>query len=239
MQARIARHRDLQKKIWWENYIKHDTVFLGVSLQQVEKELTRWYLEDGIAALSVGKQLDMALYFFSQKYTEEKLAGILFLQKYLYAKFPWPTLLEKFTEIFAKGWIYDWSICDWFCLRVLRRLLDLHGLSYAYKIAEWRTADYLWQARASIVPFVGRTNKEYRALILPSCYMLIKREERFAKTAVGWIMREFSKTDKNLVTDFLHKNRPYLIREVITNALKYYPIEQKQLRKSTPMKTSL
>lgn len=234
LQARIARHGDPQKKTWWEGYVKHNTVFLGVGLHQVEKELTRWYRENSVATLEAEKQLEMALYLFAQQHTEEKLAGILFLQKYLCRKFSWQELLEKFTQLFAKRLIYDWSTCDWFCLRVLRQLLDLHGLPCARKIAAWRTANYVWQARSSTVPFVGRTDREkYRALILPSCHILIRREERFAKTTVGWIMREFSKTDKRLVIDFLAKNKQHLTREVVTNALKYYPEEQKQLRKAS------
>ena len=41
--------------------------------------------------------------------------------------------------------------------------------------------------------------------MLGSCSKLIRREERFAKTAVGWILRELSKTDKKAVVAFIEK----------------------------------
>jgi hypothetical protein len=50
---------------------------------------------------------------------------------------------------------------------------------------------------------------------------LIKRPERFCKTAVAWVMIEYSKVDNKLVTDFLEKNKEWTTREVIKNATKY------------------
>ena len=229
LQVRLVQCGDVQKKAWWENYIKHDTHFLGVGLPQVECELKQWYHKAGLASYTPQQQLDVALYFLAQHYAEEKLAGVLLLQKYLCDKLAWQTLLRAFTPLWDKKLIYDWSICDWFCLRVLRQLLDRHDLPCAEQIAVWHTAPYLWQARAALVPFVGRTHQaDYRPLIMPACEVLIKRPERFAKTAVGWLLREFSKTTLLLVQNFLHANISHVTREVVNNALKYYPAEKKK-----------
>jgi len=51
---------------------------------------------------------------------------------------------------------------------------------------------------------------------------LIKREERFCKTAVAWVMRQYSKADNELVKTFLEKHEKWLTKEVITNATKYF-----------------
>ena len=229
LQTRLAPLGNAKKKAWWENYIKHDTHFLGVGLPQVEQELKQWYHDTSLASQSPRHQLDIALYLLAQQYAEEKLAGVLLLQKHLCNKLAWQTLLDKFTPLWHKKLIYDWSICDWFCLRVLRQLLDRHGMPCAEQIAAWHTAPYLWQARAALVPFVGRTqHADYRSLIMPSCEVLIKRPERFAKTAVGWMLREFSKTELQLVCTFLRTNNASLTREVVNNALKYYGDEKKK-----------
>jgi 3-methyladenine DNA glycosylase AlkD len=50
---------------------------------------------------------------------------------------------------------------------------------------------------------------------------LIRLPQRFAKTSVGWLLRQISKFDKNYVLEFLENNRSYLTKEVINNALKY------------------
>ena len=229
LQLQLVQQGDAQKKAWWENYIKQELPFLGVGLAQVERELRQWYRDENIAAQPLVRQLDTALYLFSQPYAEDKLAAVLLCQKYLCAFLPWSLLIDKFDLLWRNELIYDWSICDWFCLRVLRQLLDRHGLPCARQLAAWRDAPYLWQARSALVPFVGRTmHKRYRQLIMPTCRTLLRRDERFAKTAVGWIMREFSKTELQLVLVFLHQQRQYLTREVINNALKYYPAERQK-----------
>ena len=230
LQTQLRQGGNAQKKAWWENYVKHDTQFIGLGLPQVEREVRQWYDEADIAALSRQQQLKLAMYLLAQRYTEEKLAGVLLLQHYLCADASWRGLMLAFMQLWHKKHIYDWSVCDWFCLRVLRQLIDRpHGLYCAQHIARWHTEPYLWQARAALVPFVGRTqNEEYRPLILPSCEVLIRREERFAKTAVGWLMREFSRHDLPLVHNFLQHNKEHLTREVVNNALKYYPEERKK-----------
>ncbi len=235
LQTRLVQRRDARKQAWWENYVKHGTHFLGVGLPQVEQELTRWYRETDLASQSLTHQLDTSLYLLAQRYAEEKLAGVLLLQKHLCAKLEWRTLLASFAPLWHKKLIYDWSICDWFCLRVLRQLLRHHGTPCAEQIAAQHTATYLWQARAALVPFVGHTGHvPYHALIIPACDALIKRPERFAKTAVGWIMREFSKTELPLVRSFLRSNNAYLTREVVNNALKYYRDEKKKCLAQLP-----
>lgn len=229
LQLRLVQRGDAKKKAWWENYIKQGLPFLGVGLPQVEREFCQWYRDENIAAQPLSLQFDTALYLFAQPYAEEKLAAVLFCQKHLCMRLPWQTLLAKFNLLWRDKLIYDWSICDWFCLRVLRQLLDRHGLPCARQFVVWRNAPYLWQARSALVPFVGRTrHTQYRPLIMSTCRALLVREERFAKTAVGWIMREFSKTELALVLAFLHQHRQYLTREVINNALKYYPADRKK-----------
>ncbi len=59
-------------------------------------------------------------------------------------------------------------------------------------------------------------------MIKESCNVLIKREERFAKTAVGWIMREVSKYNKELVKKILDKNIIYFSTESLKNATKKF-----------------
>ena len=224
-----------RKKCGGENYIKHETKFLGVDCALIVKELQNWYQKENIKTLSAENQLDIAIFLVAQKYAEEKLAGIFFLQMYLCEIVSWQILMNRFTGLFRKNLIYDWNVCDRFCTKVLRFLISKHGMLCAKAIAQWRNAENIWQARCSVVAFVGNTdNKEYQALILRSCLVLIKRKERFAKTAVGWIMREFSKKNEKLVTDFLHANIKLVTKEVVRNALKYYPQEQKKFRALVP-----
>lgn len=186
LQSRIAKFADEKRKIWFENYIKHDTKFRGVEILTIRTELKAWYKQENIDKLPLDEQLDLALSFFDEKYSEDKLAGILFLQIYLYDKFNYKVLLARFESIFENGYIFDWSVCDWFCTRVLRQMIKANGRKCAEAISKWNTAKNVWQARCSVVAFSNLTKEnEYTSLLLKSNAKLIKREERFAKTAVG------------------------------------------------------
>ena len=50
---------------------------------------------------------------------------------------------------------------------------------------------------------------------------VIRRPQRFAKTSVGWLLRQISKFDLEYVEEFLGNNKSYLTKEVVNNALKY------------------
>lgn len=62
----------------------------------------------------------------------------------------------------------------------------------------------------------------YHPLIFESCQTLIRRRERFAKTAVGWILRELSKDNKADVAAFIQQHIRHFSAEALKNALKYF-----------------
>lgn len=229
LKSRVAKFADEKRKLWFENYIKHDTKFRGVEIPTIRTELKDWYKRENIDKLPLDEQLNLALSFFEEEYSEDKLAGILFLQLYLYDKFDYEELLSRFGSIFENGYIYDWSVCDWFCTRVLRQMIKANGRKCAEAISKWHTANNVWQARCSVVAFttLAKENK-YTSLLLESNAKLIKREERFAKTAVGWILRELSKVNKQIVVEFIAENRPYFSRESHENAIKYFDKNKKK-----------
>jgi len=88
---------------------------------------------------------------------------------------------------------------------------------------KWKDKKYLWQDRASLVSFAqAKSLKQHMDYIDKAASQLIKREERFVKTAVGWVLREVSKFDMQYVKEFLFSNAEYLTLEVINNSLKYF-----------------
>ena len=106
LKSRISKHANDERKQWFENYIKHNTKYRGVEMATVRTELKAWYKDENIHKMSVDEQLDLALSFFEEEYAEDKLAGILFLQLYLYKEFDYKTLLIRFEQVFDNGHIY-------------------------------------------------------------------------------------------------------------------------------------
>jgi 3-methyladenine DNA glycosylase AlkD len=65
-------------------------------------------------------------------------------------------------------------------------------------------------------------------LIEASCHVLIRRDERFAKTAVGWLLRELAPHDGEVMARVLEAGLPHFSREALNNALKPLPPDQQQ-----------
>ncbi len=233
--ARIESLSDPKTARWWENYVKHDTKFRGVGIPKIREELMNWYIAEGIGTLEPEMQLELALSFFEEDFAEDKLAGILFLQFHLYDRFGFGYLLKKFEDLFSQRLIYDWNICDWFCVRVLGPMIEKHGMKCALEISKWATASNVWKARCSVVAFANIAKKgDFTDILIESSQKLITREERFAKTAVGWILRELSRNDKAPVAKFIVDHLTDFSKESLKNSLKYFTDEEKQLIMKRP-----
>lgn len=209
-------------KLWWEKYMKGVIPFRGVGIPKNRELLVAWRKGNGIDKWSPEDQLDLALAFFNEPIAEDKLAGILFVQNFLYDKLPWKVLLGRYEEIYTNELIFDWNICDWFCVRVLGATVKKNGVRCAKAVASWKNAEYLWKARSSVVPFVNlASDSQYYRYIQEACIVLIKREERFSKTAVGWVLHDVSKFDEKFVISFVDAHVKYFSKESLGNALKY------------------
>lgn len=229
LQARLDQAASAKTKEWWERYMRQVVSFRGVGIPEIRRQLAHWRDESGIAAWANREQLGIALQLFDSPLAEDKLAGILFLQQYLYDQFAWEPLLGAYERLYAEGLIFDWNTCDWFCVRVLGPTIAQNGLPCARAIAGWRHSLDLWQARSSVVAFVPiADDTRYYPCILDSCRVLIRREERFAKTAVGWILREISRHDQDGVKAFVETHLRGFSLESLRNALKYASREEQQ-----------
>src|SRR5215203_6366278 len=158
LQLRLKAHATTATREWWTKYLRGAASFRGVKMADVRKAVHAWFKEERLGdQLSVRQQNDLALTLLEEDYAEEKLAGVLFLQEILLpaGALDWHSDLPRFARLFEEGYIRDWSICDWFCVKVLGPLVEQQGEECARAISEWRAADSLWQQRSSVVAFVN------------------------------------------------------------------------------------
>lgn len=226
----LSEHSNNDTKAWWENYIKAGAPFLGVKMPVVRQIVHQWYHSHIEGKYDQSLQVDLALALFDGNYTEEKLAGILFIHEILIESDAINcTHLNKFAQLFDENKIYDWNVCDWFCVKVLGQLIKKYGEQYALVILDWRHAKNLWRARSSLVAFVKVADEHhYYPAIENACNILIHRDERFAKTAVGWILREIANCDSLFVKKVIENNLNYFSLESLKNATKYFSKKEKE-----------
>ncbi len=234
LQEQLINAADPVVKSWWENYVKESAPFMGVKMPEIRTIVHEWYKENVASQLNYGQKKDLGFVLLKLTHTEEKLAGILFFSELMLPAglIKAEQEIHEFAALFEAGYIYDWNVCDWFCVKVLGPLIKIEGDYSAKAISDWHQEQNLWQARASLIAFVNLVrNDHYYDLINSASDKLIRREERFVKTAVGWILREISRVDGVLVHQFLNKNLKYFSIESLNNALKYFDPESKKMYK--------
>lgn len=217
----LKAKRNKDKAIWLENYVKHNVKSLGVGIPVIREVIKYFVRETQFNESPIKQQIEFLNDLMADEYTEPKLAAILFVQLY------WKTnntdnLLNVISNWFDRGDISDWNVCDWLCVRILTPILDKAPELAISEFREWNKNGDIWKARASLVPFAqSKTIVNHIEIIVDFSTVLIRREERFCKTAVGWVLREYSKVDKELVIYFLEKNKEWTTKEVEKNAMKY------------------
>jgi len=219
----LLYNSDKKKKDWWESYLRNAIPFLGVGIPEIRRLLKEWYKSNNLTELSTKDQLVLATEFIKGKYTEDKLTGILIIQLFLLKEPNHKIIITRLSDIFNDKLIFDWNTCDWLCVRILSPIIDNNDKECIEMITSWKDADYLWKARASAVAFAQvKDIIKYTDILNDINKLLINREERFAKTAVGWTLREISKNDKEFVVNFIKRNIQHFTKETINNSMKYF-----------------
>lgn len=218
---RIDEQGNSKKAAWLENYVKHSVKSKGVGIPQIREIVIDAAKKFDINTKPIPEQIDILNNLMKQEYTEHKIAAIIYIQ--LFLKDYSHEIIKPISHWFDNGYIKDWNVCDWLCVRILSPMIDSSPDLIIPELEQWNKNENLWKARASLVPFAQCKNiSAHWNHINKFSQVLIKRDERFCKTSVGWVMREYSKKDKSLVADFLVKHSKYTTKEVVSNATKYF-----------------
>jgi len=211
------------KAEWWNQYLKGEIPFLGVDTPEIREVFLNRDRESAFEKLAMNQQVSLVNGLMRGGFAEQKLAAILYVQLFWLDRMKGSFLMNLVSDWFEDRHIYDWNTCDWLCVRILTPLVDSGDPQVIWKLKQWNRDPYLWKARASLVSFArAKYITQYSKEIGQFSDILIRRDERFAKSAVGWVLREYSKHDMEFVLDFLGKHVKHTTSEVKRNALKYY-----------------
>lgn len=216
LQARLEARADPATREWWERYLKGAARFRGVPTAAIRDEAARWWDDARADDLPPDAQLDICLALLACPFTEDKLAGMLLLGERLIpdGRVACPGVLPRFARLYADGHLADWNAVDWFCVRVLGPLITVGGEDCARAIAAWVESDGTWQRRSALVAFVDHARAgRHATLIEETAARLVRYEERFAQTAVGWTIRELGRAEPDLAAAFLDRHRDAMSAE--------------------------
>lgn len=159
-------------------------------------------------------QICLAYRLLSSEYLEEKYSGLLALEKNV------KQLKKGFFsagdfEVILRRYIYDWSTCDVFSSRIVFSLVKSDESNIKFLVGWKNLPDVsVWMLRCCCVSFVklARFGK-YNDTIVDICSTAVRNSERFVQLGAGWVLRELSRADNDLVIQFIKQNIKFISKE--------------------------
>ncbi|MFF1829553.1 DNA alkylation repair protein [Paenarthrobacter sp. NPDC058040] len=198
-------------------YMKSDMPSLGVRVPQVRKIVNEAARQFPLATPELLRQAALDLWRNAaareERYAAIDLTGLRLVKEDL-------DMLPVYEEIIRTGaW---WDLVDGVAHRI-GALLLAHPETMTPLLLRWSSDADMWIRRASITAQLGAKAKTDTALLAAVIKANLADKEFFIRKAIGWALREFSKTDPNWVRAFAAENAPSLSPLSTREALRLLP----------------
>jgi len=181
-------------------YMKNLFPYLGIKTPERKELLKQFYKENGFPEIFDLKQIVLDLWELPER--EYQYFAIGMLRKFS------RKLDENFIELFehliiTKSW---WDsvdgIASWLIGNLFQRFPELIK-PYTEK---WMKSGNMWLQRTVILFQLNYKDKIDVKLLFKNIKKCMDSKEFFIQKAIGWALREYSKTDAQVVIDFVENN---------------------------------
>lgn len=181
-------------------YMKHHFMFFGLKAPEWMALAKEWYKEHGVPP--VGLILDdLVLMCYADDHREMQYFALETLQKRLKEQ------PEKYIEhleycITTKSW---WDTVDW-----LAKLVGMHFLRYPHLIKpvteRWMASGNFWLQRVCIIFQLAYKDKTDTDLMFKYILEVAHDKEFFLRKGAGWALRQHTRTDSEVVKQFVKEH---------------------------------
>jgi 3-methyladenine DNA glycosylase AlkD len=160
------------------------------------------------------------------EYHEARLAGFLFLVKQF--KKAQPEEQKEIYDFYLKNArkANNWDLVDVTCRDVIGLYLleNEEGRGVLYQLAE---SDNLWEQRIAIVSTWTFIKHKQFDDTLSIAEKLLNHQHDLMHKAVGWMLREVGKKDREPLVDFLEKHHKNMPRTALRYAIEHFSPEER------------
>lgn len=130
----------------------------------------------------------------------------------------------------------NWDLVDLSCRDIVGEyLVDKEDRSLLYQLAD---SDNLWEQRIAVVSTWAFIRRGDFADTLELARRLMNHPHDLMHKAVGWMLREVGKKDRETLTGFLESYAPQLPRTALRYAIEHYPEDRRQAFLKIPRRSS-
>lgn len=210
-----ASNAERKEKI--AGYLKTSSLeFIGAELPEIHK-----IVKANIKGMNLDDMLELMEALWKIETFETRVAAIDVMKEFA-KKGP----IDKAMNI-ADQWIDDadtWAITDPLCSPTIGSMI-LRDSNVEAILQSWSNSENIWRRRCSFLPYLHLALKsqykpEYAEMILKVVTPHISDEEFFVGKAAGWVLRELSKREPDLVRTYFEKHRSKMTKLVIREGMK-------------------
>lgn len=218
--SRLEPLRDEEKGKKMEAYLKGKQKHLGVQTPQRKlfyKEFKQRYKNNNdIKSVTNSEVIDIITELWNRKEREYRYVAIFLLEYFNSISI---SNLDFLKELIISGdW---WDITDNIAPSFIGELLKTDKKTMTKVMKKWALDENMWIRRSAILCQL-KFKTETDADLLEYCIKQTMHEkEFFIQKAIGWILREYAKTDPKYVRNFIDQHRNSLAKLSIREASKY------------------
>lgn len=199
-----------------QRYMKSEMPYYGVSSpvkKKIDSKLKKEFkLESFDEWFNVVSEL-----WEKAKFREERYAAMTVLSQYKeYHTLKIIPLVEHM--IVTGAW---WDFIDGISPNTVGDLLRKYPKEMRKTLRSWNKSKHMWLRRASILAQLKFKEETDTKLLSEFIERTMHEKEFFIRKSIGWSLREYSKTNKKWVKDFIEKNKDRLSNLSVREGSKY------------------
>jgi 3-methyladenine DNA glycosylase AlkD len=207
----LEANANSQAAVWMQNYLKGQFPFYGISSPQRETLLKQFYSKQGYPP----PELLAECVQYSWKADQREWQYVGMELAFYFARKPDENQLQLAEYmILNKSW---WDTVDYIAAKTVGKILSVHPELIHPYTGRWIDSENIWLKRTSLLfqlKYKKATDKDLLFSYILKCNAM---REFFIRKAIGWALREYSKTAPAIVQDFVesHQLQPLSRKEAL------------------------
>ncbi|MCD8509439.1 MAG: DNA alkylation repair protein [Bacillus sp. (in: Bacteria)] len=183
-------------------YMKNHFPFLGIKTPERKRLLKQFYLETNLLSEErLPQDFLQEVWSLPEREYQYAVLGIIMRRPRWLLPEHTPWLTELIT---TKSW---WDTVDTLASNIVGELFFWEPQLIDTYIPRWKSHDNLWLRRTVILFQLKYKQKTDVDLLFHLIHINKEDEDFFIRKAIGWALREYSKTDPTAVEEFIHKEK--------------------------------
>ena len=229
----LSKHADPQKARDQAAYMKTQQPFFGV-MQAIRVPVMREACTRFPPAnFAEYKRNVLALWNAGQAKGGQRdlqYAAIFYLARF--KKYHTPAVLPLCKKMVEQGaW---WDLVDWIATKVVSPVVDAHRKQAAPVMRKWIEDPHLWVRRTAILCQLSNKREADVDMLFAFCLARADEKDFFIRKAIGWALRDHSKTRPAEVRAFLVKNKACFSNLSVREGGKYIGVAPSVSRITSP-----